>query len=179
MRQPARLLLRLAIVLALIACFVLTATAQQVVLSRSVVGSGAAAMTGGTIALAGTAGQTIIGRNTSAALLGEWGFWHTLRPGGVTGIAELTRSASGVAMQVVPNPAASLARLELTLVRAGWVSVRLVDLMGREVASIAGRRLESGAHGIEIPLGSLSSASYIVEVLYDDVRMATVLVVVR
>src|SRR2546423_9092846 len=50
----------------------------QTQLKKYVVGSGATGAAGGNVVMAGTIGQTIIGRDSNSTLNGSLGFWYTL-----------------------------------------------------------------------------------------------------
>jgi hypothetical protein len=180
MNRTRRLLLRLAAVTALVMGVAAPAPAQQVVIRPSVLGAGGATMTGGDGGVAGTAGQPVIGRSDPGAVNGEWGFWHALRTGSVSGIIELAQGGDGdAAMRIVPNPASTSAALAIELARAAWVRIRLIDLMGRVVATIAEGRYESGPQSVEIELGALPSSHYVIELMTNGRRTTGVLVIER
>ena len=67
---------RVLLTLALLALALAPAARGQTQIIRQVIGSGASAMAGDHL-LAGTIGQTIIGRSSSSSHIGYLGFWFT------------------------------------------------------------------------------------------------------
>ena len=63
---------------------------------------------------------------------------------------------------VYPNPASRSATVEVWLPRSGPLSVRLVDLLGREVALLAEGRTAAGTHRLRVPTRALPGGVYTV-----------------
>jgi len=63
-------------------------------------------------------------------------------------------------LQNSPNPFNPSTSIRLTLSRAGHIDLRAYDIAGREVAVIASRRMEAGAHEILWNASGLSSGVY-------------------
>jgi len=90
-------------------------------------------------------------------------------------------AASGVTAlrAVYPNPAARTATVEATLARAGDLSVRVVDLLGREVMVLASGPAGAGTHRLVLDARSLPSGVYAVVMAADGFRATQRLVVAR
>ena len=61
---------------------------------------------------------------------------------------------------VYPNPTSGGATVEIELARAGKLTVRVVDMLGREVLTVADGRQESGTHRLHVDTRSLPSGVY-------------------
>ena len=84
--------------------------------------------------------------------------------------------ASALRLSVDPNPASGAATARFTLDASGEARVRLVDMLGREVAVLASGRHAEGEHAVALP-GALSPGVYAVTVAAGE-RSATRLVTV-
>lgn len=80
---------------------------------------------------------------------------------------------------VYPNPAGRTATVEATLATAGDLSVRVVDLLGREVLVLTRGRAEAGTHRLRVDTRALPSGVYAVVMTADGFRVARRLVVAR
>ena len=90
-------------------------------------------------------------------------------------------AASGVTAlrAVYPNPAARTATVEATLATAGDLSVRVVDLLGREVLVLARGPAEAGLHRLTLDARALPSGVYAVHMAAEGFRATQRLVVAR
>ncbi len=80
---------------------------------------------------------------------------------------------------VYPNPTARTATVEATLGAAGDLSVRIVDLLGREVLVLASGPADAGAHRLVADVSALPSGVYLVVMTADGVHATHRLVVAR
>jgi uncharacterized repeat protein (TIGR02543 family) len=79
-----------------------------------------------------------------------------------------------------PNPATHSAAVEATLARPTALTVRVYDMLGREVATLAdGRITESGTHRLSLDVRALPSGVYTVVMNADDFRATRRMVVAR
>lgn len=69
---------------------------------------------------------------------------------------------SRISLRVYPNPFNSVTKLQFTLPAAMPVSVRVLDMLGREVLNIPGTSYESGEHELDIDASGLASGVYVV-----------------
>lgn len=79
---------------------------------------------------------------------------------------------------VAPQPTRGRASLALTLAESDDVSVRILDVLGREVAR-RDLRLAAGAHRVELPSDGLAAGSYVVRVTASDAATTRRLTVAR
>jgi hypothetical protein len=67
-----------------------------------------------------------------------------------------------------PNPAASITIFEFDLPRPALLTVRLYDVLGREVARPATRlAFRAGTHQLQLSMESLASGSYLCRLLFE------------
>lgn len=81
--------------------------------------------------------------------------------------------------EVIPNPASKRAELHFTLPRVADIEVRVLDATGKIVYRLDGGRRAAGDQRIELPLSSLSSGIYFVEMASDLGRGIRKLVIDR
>lgn len=82
-------------------------------------------------------------------------------------------------LAVYPTPTAHTATVEVTLPRPGGLSVRVLDLLGREVLALAGGAAAAGTHHLSLPVGGLPSGVYFVAMETGGARVTRKLVVAR
>ncbi len=63
--------------------------------------------------------------------------------------------------QVYPNPFASSTNISFSLEAPSNVTIRILDMFGREVATLTGRKYENGAHTIRFNTQNLDPGLYI------------------
>ncbi|OAV43631.1 SdrD B-like domain-containing protein [Lewinella sp. 4G2] len=83
-----------------------------------------------------------------------------------------------VELSVFPNPATELVNVRFELAEAGEVSLRLVDLAGREVAR-SRRSLTSGSNQLTLELPQVPNGTYIVELIGQDLLERRKIMVTR
>ena len=91
------------------------------------------------------------------------------------------RAAPGVTAlrALYPNPTTRTATVEATLGAAGDLSVRIVDMLGREVFVLASGPAEAGTHRLTVDASALPSGVYTVLMTADGYHAARRLVVAR
>ena len=80
--------------------------------------------------------------------------------------------------QVAPQPTRGRARLAVTMEQAADVSVRIVDVLGREVAR-RDARLGAGVQHVELPSAALAAGTYVVRITAGDASETRRLTVAR
>ncbi|MEM1056985.1 MAG: CotH kinase family protein [Bacteroidota bacterium] len=80
---------------------------------------------------------------------------------------------------VYPNPASERATIEATLATPGHLSVRVIDMLGREVAVLAEGAASAGMHALTLDVRPLPSGVYTVVMETEGIRAARRLVVTR
>lgn len=83
-------------------------------------------------------------------------------------------------MTVAPNPTGSTAEARFSITRAGYVTLRLVDGMGREVRTVVERGfMAEGRYAAWVDLRDLPNGLYLLEAQCDRRRESTQVVVAR
>ena len=134
--------------LALVAAVAAIAHGQSV---RSVLGSGGASASNGSVVLQGTVGQSIVGLSTGAGFQLGHGFWSysaapVLDVSGPPGAGAPARFALG---QASPSPARGTVRFALSLPSAGLVEVAVFDAAGRRLSGGSSRHLAAGSYRLD------------------------------
>ncbi|MGB2869541.1 MAG: T9SS type A sorting domain-containing protein, partial [Bacteroidota bacterium] len=81
--------------------------------------------------------------------------------GGYSAAPEQRASETSVdALSVYPNPFNPSTRIEFKLVAPGLVSLRVYDLVGREVAKLVNGEREAGVHTVVFDASKLPSGVY-------------------
>jgi uncharacterized lipoprotein YddW (UPF0748 family) len=78
-----------------------------------------------------------------------------------------------------PNPSTGAATISFTLKAPAEVTMRLYDLLGRNLANLADGLRPEGEHRIEIDGSGLSAGVYLIEMQADDARYRQRLTIVR
>jgi hypothetical protein len=84
-----------------------------------------------------------------------------------------------VTLTAYPNPVREQGTLEYTLPEAGTVSLRVYDVLGRRVATLASGRTEAGLHTATLPASRLSSGVYIARLRVGGTTVTQKITVVR
>jgi hypothetical protein len=72
-----------------------------------------------------------------------------------------------------PNPFATSTTIEFSLEQAGHVSLRVYDVLGREVATLVNEMLPADSHTATLNAGGLASGTYIYVLEQDGQRLAS------
>ncbi len=98
------------------------------------------------------------------------------RPTGSEGAVALGTSGLGAPH---PNPAAGFSSFDALLARTGPLSVRVYDLLGREVAVLADGIAAAGSHRLTLDTSRLPNGAYLVVMTAGDVRAVQRVVVAQ
>ena len=115
-------------------------------------------------------------RDASVVLTGTAALTATFALGTDRDEAALAQTTLGPAY---PNPASGTATVEVTMAAPGPLTVRLVDMLGREVATLADGPTAAGRHRLSVDTRGLPSGVYTVVMASGDVRASRRVVVVR
>ncbi|MCC7439386.1 MAG: T9SS type A sorting domain-containing protein [Armatimonadetes bacterium] len=100
----------------------------------------------GTQAISATVGQPIVGPTVGNRNAIQQGFWLPIAR--TSSVSEQSRNEATARLTNYPNPFAGSTTIHFRLPASGTVRLRVVDLMGREVRTIANQAMETGEHSI-------------------------------
>ncbi len=87
-----------------------------------------------------------------------------------SGVEERTGGVAEVRLyQNYPNPFNPVTTIRFGVQVSGWVSLKVYDLLGRDVATLVSGNVQAGLHDVEFGAGNLASGMYVYEL-----RSATV-----
>jgi hypothetical protein len=156
---------------------------SQTRIIRQVIGSGAAASISPTHAMAGTVGQTIIGRSASSSHIGYLGFWFTYpNPNNPNAVREEYSPAvtgATAAVRVAPNPVTDVATVSVVLPSSGMVRLSLFDGLGQQRLELINSTREAGTITVQLPARELESGDYLLVLLANGTRSVTPLRVIK
>lgn len=92
------------------------------------------------------------------------------------GVNEVSNLAQ---VSLYPNPANSIATLDMTLAEAGDVNVVMFDLQGKVIMSLANEMMSAGQHLLNIDTNQVPAGIYFVRVAADNVNKIIKLVVMK
>lgn len=172
--------LRTALLVLLLAPVTGSTAAAQIRLGTWVFAAGGGAMSGDAYTAAGTTGQSVIGRSTSATYVASAGFWGD----GGTILEVEDPVPSGLPMEFVlgqnyPNPFNPATSIPYELPVASDVTLSVCDILGREVSVVVKARNEAGAHTVTFDASALSSGIYLYVLRAGDFVAVKKLVVVK
>lgn len=84
---------------------------------------------------------------------------------------------TGIELSAFPNPLSSKTTLRVLLVDRGMVSLKLFDLLGREMATVASGMMEAGSYSINYDGSSLPAGSYFLR-LEENGKIALLIITV-
>ena len=152
--------MRLLLVVIAVLSFAAAASGQYQI-SQSVVGSGGGMTSGASWELIGTVGQPASGVVTGVSYTNEIGFWY--QPGWIlTGVPESGEPFPTVFSleQNQPNPFNPVTTLRFSVPEQSRVTIRLYNVMGREVRTLVDEDLEAGHHTMTLSGEGLPSGVY-------------------
>lgn len=129
----------------------------QIVVSKSVLGNGSDVISDGEYRIVGTLGQPFMSSESNPV-----GFWYQAsRQLNV----EVEQNSLNVPeefqlQQNYPNPFNPTTTIEFALPKQSNVTLKLFDILGREVATLVDAELESGVHKINFDGQDLASGIY-------------------
>ncbi len=146
-----------------------------IVMSRSVVGSGAGGGAGSGYQINGTVGQAAIGRLGGPSWLHEAGFWS----GPPLPTAAETVPGSFWIGQNYPNPFNPTTTIRYGLPKAARVELALYDPTGRRVALLVDEDQAAGVQEVTLRADDLASGVYFYRLVAGDYRETRKMLLVK
>lgn len=147
----------------LVSCLLLHSFANaQDVVTYGVFGNGGAVVGDSSFQLEGTLGQPLIGVVEDVATVNKVGFWYLKAQGLATGVEDQgnLQPTEFRLEPNYPNPFNPSTTVQFALPVRSQVTLRLYDLLGREVATLVDGELESGVHKVVFQAESVASGVY-------------------
>jgi hypothetical protein len=126
-------------------------------------GNGGGTLHGASMNISGTIGQALVGSSHNNTLVVNSGFWYTIRSSLPTGIEPIERGnpAEFRLEQNYPNPFNPSTTIRFAIAESGFVSLKVYDLLGREVASLIHEELFAGRYNFVWDAEGIASGIYI------------------
>jgi len=141
----------------------LTPLYAQYQMHGSAISSGGGPSSGTSYSLGSTLGESLTGASSNTANRLYTGFWYVLSQNAVSGIEEgedlLPKEYK--LEQNYPNPFNPATVIKFQLPFSGLVTIKIYNILGREVATVVDGEIEAGYHKIEFSGGALASGIYI------------------
>jgi hypothetical protein len=134
----------------------------QYAIKQSVLGNGGTALNNGGHRLVGTVGQPGIGRVSSAIDIHKAGFWY--QAGNVvTSIESMSNFLPDEFSleQNFPNPFNPSTTIEFSLPKPAFVTLKVYNLLGEEVATLVAEQRPAGIHRFYWNVRGLASGVYL------------------
>ena len=84
-----------------------------------------------------------------------------------------------LALRSYPNPTSKVTTVEFTLPKAGFVSLKVFDLRGREVTTVVADELSAGPHAVEVDVSAWPAGTYVYRLKYGSLSSNARFTVVR
>ncbi len=106
--------------------------------------------------------------------LGNNFYLDAIRIENTTGVEELN---SMLGIQVYPNPSNGLTRISMNTPESGKLSLNLVDVLGRTVASVYNGTVSAGEQVYSVDVNNIDAGIYFLQINYNDKTTAVKLIV--
>ncbi|MCH7675355.1 T9SS type A sorting domain-containing protein [candidate division KSB1 bacterium] len=138
-----------------------TAIAQTQI-THQIISNGGATMSNGSYRLTGTVGQPAVGTGSSADHTLSAGFWAQAGVV-VTSVEEIEQNTLPETFRLeqnYPNPFNPTTTIQFALPGRSHVSLKLFDLLGREVATLVDEEMAAGEYKLQFEAAHLPSGVY-------------------
>jgi hypothetical protein len=172
--------LMMGIVIFVILLFFQSASAQYAI-PRSVFGSGGASLSSSTNKLVGTLGQPFIGTMSGALNKHNAGFWH-VQCYLLTSVKEKPEEALPAEYQLeqnYPNPFNPSTTIRFSIPHREYVTLKIFDVLGREVATLVDGEMEAGEHSVVFDASGLSGGTYFYQLKAESVVRTQCMVFIK
>ena len=162
MKDKRTILMLLLLVTGLILLQSAKAQEAQIVVPNSVFGNGGAVISDSQYRIVGTLGQPFIGVAGNPSTINNVGFWYLTARELATSVEQIPSSVPKEfrLQQNYPNPFNPTTTIEFALPKKSTVTLKLFDILGREIATLVDAELESGVHKINFDGKDLASGIY-------------------
>ena len=106
--------------------------------------------------------------------LGNNFYLDAIRIENTTGVEELN---SMLGIQLYPNPSNGLTRISMNTPESGKLSLNLVDVLGRTVASVYNGTVSAGEQVYSVDVNNIDAGIYFLQINYNDKTTAVKLIV--
>jgi len=168
------------IILILISLFASRTEAQNKI-SSSVLGNGGTTISGNNNRIAGTLGQNLIGVSSNADNTSNAGFWYQTADF-VTSVEQIETDLLPNEFRLdqnYPNPFNPSTTIQFAVPKTSNVTLRIYDILGREVATLIDEKYQPGQYKIIFEAGQLASGLYMYRIQAGDFRETKKLMLLR
>jgi hypothetical protein len=148
---------------------------------NSVFGSGGTYISIGNIRMIGTVGQPVISQSSDKTHISNAGFWY--QPANfATGVQELANEwlpREFRLEQNYPNPFNPATTIQFALPKRSLVTLKLFDMLGREVTTLVNQELQAGVHKVLYKAEGLPSEVYFYRLQADGIVMTKKLTLLK
>ena len=134
----------------------------QIVVPNSVFGNGGDVLSDSQYRIVGTLGQPFIGVAQNSANANNIGFWYLVTHELATSVEQIPSSVPKEFRleQNYPNPFNPTTIIQFGLPQRSNVTLKLYDILGRQVATLVDEELEPGVHKVNFDAEDLASGVY-------------------
>ncbi len=168
--------------LVLITSASITQSDAQMVVSRSVFGSGAAVVVGDRYRLVGGLGEPVVGRSTGANLFLSSGFLTFVESPVATGTDDAVDPELPTEFgldQNYPNPFNPTTLIPFQVAEPTHVVLKVYDLLGREVATLIDDQVKPGRYQASFGGDRFGSGVYVYSIRMGDFRSARQMLLIK
>ncbi len=132
----------------------------QFQIARSVIGNGSTTISNSEFQITGTVGQPAIGTGSTQNIIHQAGFWSGLDF--ITAVEPIPDVVPAVFRldQNYPNPFNPVTTIQFSVPKTAQVSIKLYDILGREVATLLDERMTTGEYKLQFEAAGLASGLY-------------------
>ncbi len=169
------------ILLAVVSFFVIQQGAEaQHIVQHNVFGNGGSVISDNSYSIGSTVGQPVIGIVSGSSYNNHIGFWYLSRDY-FTSVGQMLGSLPTKYWvgQNYPNPFNPTTTIQFGLPKTSYTSIKLFDILGREIMVLIDRKLRAGEHKVVLNAQDFSSGVYFYRIRAGDFIQTKRLVLLR